>query len=71
MQGAVLLDERAAVDAYDLAFGECLANNAQRLAVEVGLGIGGAENGAVDHEEIGIGGRKAAAFVVVDGAGHG
>lgn len=58
MQGAVLLDDGTAVDAYDLPIWESLANRAHRLLVEVGLVIGGNQYRSVDDEVVGIGGRQ-------------
>ena len=58
MEGAVLADDGAAVDAYNVAVGECLANDALGLGVEVGLVVGGDEHGTIDDQIVGIGGRK-------------
>jgi hypothetical protein len=70
MEGAVLADDGAAVDADNLVVGECLADDTQGLGVEVGLSIGRDEYSAVDDQIVGIGGWQAVA-VVVDGAGKG
>ena len=52
----MLADDGAAVDGHDVASGEGLADDAQGLFVEVGLGLGRAEHGTVDDEEVGVGG---------------
>ena len=64
----MLLDETAAVDAYDFPVGEGLTDDTQGFGVEVGLVIGRTEHSAVDDEEIGIGSRQTLA-VFIDGAG--
>ena len=48
MQGAVLSDDDATVDAHYLAVREGLANDSYSLCVEVGLGISGYEYGTID-----------------------
>jgi hypothetical protein len=58
MERAVLTDDGATVDAYDFTVGESLADDAQSFGVEVGLGIGGNEDSAVDNQIVGIGGRQ-------------
>jgi hypothetical protein len=56
MEGAVLLDDGTTVDADDLAVWIGLANDTQGLSVEVGLGIGGHKDGAIDDQVVGVGG---------------
>ena len=66
----MLLDDTSTVDAHDGSAGESLADDAEGLSVEVGLGIGGAEHGSVDDEEVGVGGWQPFALAD-DGAGMG
>ena len=54
----MLFDDGSAVDAHDLPVWESLANDAHRLCVEVGLRIGRHEDGTIDDEVVGIGGRQ-------------
>ena len=70
MQGAVLTDDGATVDAHNLAVREGLANDSYCLCVEVGLGVCGYEYGTIDDQIVGVGGRQAV-VAVVDGAGQG
>ena len=58
MQGAVLTDDGATVDAHNLAVREGLANDSYCLCVEVGLGVSGYEYGTIDDQIVGVGGRK-------------
>ena len=58
MEGAVLLDDGTTVDADDLAVGIGLANDTEGLGVEVGLGIGGHQDGAIDDQVVGVGGGE-------------
>ena len=55
----MLDDDRATVDADNLAVGEGVSDYSCCLGVEVGLGVGGIEHRSVDDEEIGVGGRQA------------
>ena len=71
MQRAVLADDGAAVDAYDVAIGEGLADDVHGLLVKVGLTVGGYEDGTVDDQIVGVGGGQPLGIVVVDGAGQG
>lgn len=75
----MLTDKDAAVDADDVVMGKGLLELAPRLFVVVGLCVGGVEDGSVDDEEIGVGGRESVALVCrrhwskvlfVDGCGH-
>lgn len=52
----MLDDDRATVDADNLAVGEGVSDYSCCLGVEVGLGVGGIEHRSVDDEEIGVGG---------------
>ena len=58
MERAVLTDDGATVDAYNFAVGESLADDAQSLCVEVGLGIGGNEDCTVDDQVVGVCSRQ-------------
>ena len=58
MEGAVLANDGAAVDADNLAVGEGLSDDAQGLGIEVGLGVGGYQYGTIDDQIVGIGGRQ-------------
>ena len=69
MDGAVLPYDRAAVDGNHLPVGESLANQADGFGVEVWLSVGRTEYGAVEDEEVGIGGWQSLA-AVIDGARH-
>ena len=69
MDGAVLADDGAAVDADNIAAREGCGDELQGLCVEVGLAIGRAEHGTVDDEEVGIGGWKTLS-VIIDCAWH-
>ena len=70
MEGAVLLDDGTTVDADDFAVGIGLANDTEGLGVEVGLGIGGHQDGAIDDQVVGVGGGEAVA-TVIDRTGEG
>ena len=70
MEGTVLADDSAAVDAHNLAVGEGLSDDSQGFGIEVGLVVGGYEYGTIDDQIVGISGRKPV-FVVVDGARQG
>jgi hypothetical protein len=54
MERAMLLDNTSTIDAHDVAIGECLANQAQGLGIEIGLGVCGTEDGIIDDQEIGV-----------------
>ena len=56
MERAMLDDDRATVDADNLAVGEGVSDYSCCLGVEVVLGVGGIEHRSVDDEEIGVGG---------------
>ena len=58
MEGAVLADDGAAVDAHNLAVGEGLSDGLQGFGVEVGLVVGGNQYGTIDDQIVGVGGRK-------------
>ena len=64
MQGAMLLNDGTAVDAYDLAVGEGLAHYLKRLNVKVGLVVGGNEYCSVDDEIVGISGWQTFAIII-------
>lgn len=79
VQGTVLADDGPAVDAYDVPVGEGLADDAHGFLVEVGLVVGGYQDGTIDDEVVGIGGGEAVCWLlafgnlllaVVDGAGQ-
>ena len=80
VQGTVLADDGATVDADDVSVGEGLADDAHGFLVEVGLVVGGYQDGTIDDEVVGIGGGEAVCWLlafgnlllaVVDGAGQG
>ena len=64
----MLDDDRATVDADNLAVGEGVSDYSCCLGVEVGLGVGGIEHRSVDDEEIGVGGWQWLSGFVVDGS---
>ena len=66
----MLTDEYGAVDANDFMVWKGELQLTACLFVVGGLAIGGAEDGAVDDEEIGVGGRESL-VAVADGVGHG
>ena len=68
VEGAVLTDEDAAVDGDDVVFREGFLELMTGKVIVNGLSVGGHENGAIDDEEVGVGGREAVAVIgVVDG----
>ena len=67
----MLADEGAAVHAHDFALRESFAQGLGRGLVEVGLGIGRAEDGLVHNEVVCVGRRQALSLLVEDGAGQG
>ena len=68
MEGAVLADEDAAVNGNDVVAGKSLLELGARQFIVGRLAIGGHQDGTVDDQEVGVGGRKAMAIVgVVDG----
>ena len=68
MEGAVLLDDSATVNANNLAVGEDLTDDAHGLCIEVGLRIGRYQYRTVDDELVGIGGWETVTVndVIVD-----
>ena len=62
----MLAYDGATVNTYHLSAREGLVDNAKSLCIEVGLGIGRAEHGSVDNEEVGIGGRQSLTVFVID-----
>ena len=58
MEGAVLLDDGATVDSDDFAIGIGLADDAHGLGVEVGLSVGGHQDGTIDDQVVGVGGGE-------------
>lgn len=58
VQGAMLQDEDAAVDAYNFTVGESPLQLFQGLGIFVGLMVGGNKHSPVDDEEVGVGGRQ-------------
>ena len=59
MQASMLLNNCPAVDAYDFPVRKGFADDAHRLLVQVGLVVGWHQDGTVDDQVVGIGGRKA------------
>ena len=55
----MLLDDGAAIDAHDFAARIGLTDNTHGFGVEVGLSVGGHEDGTIDDQIVGVGGGKA------------
>ena len=69
MQRTMLADEHAAVDGYDVMFGECFLQLPTGELIVLGLAVGGHQNCSVYNQEIGIGGRQTVPILgVVDGS---
>ena len=68
MERTVLTDDGTAVDGDDFTVGIGEGDGAECLGVEVGLSVGGDEDGTVDDEVVGIGGGEAV-VAIVDGTG--
>ena len=60
----MLLDDTPAVYPHDFPPWEYIANQVQRFFIQIGLSVGRTEYGAIDDEEVGIGGWQAHPFVV-------
>ena len=58
MDGAVLSDDSPCVDANDVVAGEGFGYCSKCLVVKCGLVIGRHDDGTVDDEKIGVGGRQ-------------
>ena len=71
MQRAVLLDERAAIDAYNFVLGECFFERFCGFAVIVRLCVCGVEHAVVHDEEVRVCCRQTLAVLVVYGIGRG
>ena len=72
MQRAVLADENAAIDRYDVVFRESFLQLTPGMLVVLRLPVRGHEDSTVDDEEVGVGGRKPMSIVgVVDRRWHG
>ena len=63
MYGAMLAHDGAGVERQDVALGEGLRQNGECLLVVFPVAIGGTNHCAIDHKEIGIGGREPLLFV--------
>ena len=70
MEGTVLLDDGAAIDAHDFAVRIGLTDNTHGLGIKVGLSVGGHEDGTIDDQIVGVGGGQTVALVVY-GTGQG
>ena len=68
MEGAMLEDDGAAVDAHNFAVGEDLSDDSHGFCVEVGLVVGGNQYGTIDDQIVGVGGRKSLTSIIY-GAG--
>ena len=69
MQGTMLPNEHTTVDADDLAVRECFLQLRQGFCVLVWLGVSGNQHGAIDDEEVGVGGWQTVALVIIAGVG--
>ena len=54
MDRSMLPDDHLTVDGHHFPIGEGLADDADGLAIEVGLPVGGTEHSPVQDEEVGI-----------------
>lgn len=66
MQGAVLADEDAAVDGHDVVLGEGSLQLATGKVIILRLTVGGKEDGVVENEEVGVGGRQTMTIVGIE-----
>ena len=70
MQAAVLGDEYAAIYADDFMLWKCLLELSLGLDVGFRISVSWHQDGSVDDEEVGVGGRQPIAFSVECGLCH-
>ena len=70
MQTTMLFDDGTTVYTNDFSIGIGLANDVERISIQVGLVVGGYQYGTIDNQIVGIGGWQAV-LTIIDGAGQG
>ena len=69
MQTSMLFDDGTTVYTNDFSIGIGLANDVERISIQVGLVVGGYQYGTIDNQIVGIGGWQAV-LTIIDGTGQ-